>query len=478
MSSYRRIDAVEKRLNRAAAATGNRKSWFPQFAPYKDDPASFVREVLGGTSATRWSDGTPYQAEIAADVAEHPRVAVISGHGIGKTTLIAWLVIWWLVTRRMSRVILVAPQFDRQVRAINFSEIRRWVRRSKVPLPLEVQAGRVVVEGHGAEWSAIGVPATEPDRIEGFHGDHVLLVMDETKGIPQATYDALMGMLSGHGDTRLVVCSTPGGIQGPFYRIITRGEELGWRVHHLSADDSSNVKPSWCAERAREWGVGSPLYETRVRGRFADAGEGVLFPLSMIEAAVNRELTEPTSEVTLGVDVARSVNGDANCVAVCRGGRLEALHLWREVDAMKTVARVAHLVVQHGPRRVRVDESGVGAGVVDRLRQLGHPVEGVAFGGGAADQSRFRNKRAEMFWALRDGMEQGKVSLPDDDELVADLSALRFEFDGPGRILLEGKDEVRKRLGRSPDRADAVALALGIGARQRGWPMRVVDVEI
>jgi hypothetical protein len=96
---------------------------------------------------------------------------------------------------------------------------------------------------------------------------------------------------------------------------------------------------------------------------------------------------------------------------------------------------------------------------------MGYTVEEVAFGGAASDSTRFLNRRAEMFFALRTAMEQGKVALPDDEDLIADLSAITYEFDQRGRIRLEGKDEVRKRLGRSPDRADAVALALGPAGR-------------
>jgi phage terminase large subunit-like protein len=458
--SYRRLDAAEARLKRMKLPAQNDVD----FGRWRDDPMGFVEQVLGGESAHRRSDWSVYQFEVLCDVNNYPRTAVISGHGVGKTTIIAWLVIWWLVTRPMSRVVLVAPQFDRQVRGVNFAEIRRWVRRAKIPLPLEVQSGRVLVNGYGSEWSASGVPATEPDRIEGVHADHVLLICDETKGIPQAVYDALQGMLSGHGDTRLVVCSTPGGVQGPFWRIITRGHELGWKVHHVNSEDSSNVNPEWCRQRAAEWGRGSPLYETRVLGKFSDAGDGILFPLSMLEAAINREV--PASEDTvMGVDVARSLNGDANCVSLCRGGRVTIPPLWREPDAMKTVARVAHLVAQTGPKRVRVDETGIGAGVVDRLRQMGYAVEGVNFGSAANDPKRFKNKRCELYWSLREGLEQGKVSLPDDEDLVADLSALRFDFDAAGRIVLESKDDVRRRLGRSPDRADALVLSVPVTGR-------------
>jgi hypothetical protein len=378
----------------------------------------------------------------------------------------------------MSRVVIVAPEFSRQVRGIIFAEIRKWARRAKVPLPVDVLTARVVVDGYGEEWGAIGVPATEPDRIEGFHSEAgVLLILDESKGIGQDVYDALQGALSGLEDNRLLVTSTPGGIQGPFWRIWERGGDA-WRLHHLSAEDSSNVSPEWCAERAREWGRGSPLYQARVEGKFADAGDGVLFPLSLLEAASSREL-EPGAEVTLGVDVARSVAGDQNAIAVARGGKLERVITWRSADTMATVARVVTEVVRLNPRVIRVDESGVGAGVVDRLRQMRFPAEGVPFGGSPADPTRFLNRRAEMYWALRDAMEQGKVALPDDDELVADLSALTFTFDQRGKLRLDSKDDVRKRLGRSPDRADAVALALGAGLRNKlGGPWQTFRVAL
>lgn len=363
----------------------------------------------------------------------------------------------------MSRVVLVAPELTRQLRAIVVAEIRKWVRRSKVALPLEVLAGKVVVEGYGEEWGAIAVPATDENRIEGFHADHLLLCMDEAKGIPQSVFDALQGALTGGQDARICVTSNPGGTAGPLYRIVSKGGDA-WRITRLSSEDSTNVKPEWIEERKRDWGAGSPLYQARVQGKFASAGDGILFPLELLEAATTRQL-EAEGEVSIGVDVARSIAGDQNCIAVCRGGKLERLSLWRSPDTMACVTSVLHDVALSSPKRIRVDEGGVGGGVVDRLKQMGYAVEGVPFGGGASDPTRFLNRRAEMFFALRSAMEQGKVSLPDDEDLIADLSAICYEFDQRGRIKLESKDDVRKRLGRSPDRADAVALALGTSGR-------------
>jgi hypothetical protein len=471
--SQRRLAAAEKRLQRLKVP-----EQADDFTGYRDDPAGFCLNVLGFQSATRRTTGEPYQFSILRDLAESPRVAVISGHGVGKTTTDAAACLWWLLSHPYSKVIIVAPEFSRQVRGALFGEINKLVRRAKRPLPLEVLAGRVTVLGYGPEWSALGMPATEPDRIEGAHAEGgLLLILDECKGVGQDVFDALQGALTGGDDSRLLVSSTPGGIAGPFYRIIDeRGDD--WRVHHLSSVDSSRVAPEWCARMARQWGEDSALYTTRVLGEFANHGDGVLFTLSLLEDAVNRPLDLTGADVVMGVDVARSVAGDQNCIAVCRGGKVERLILWRSPDTTITMERVAHEALRTNPRRIRVDEGGVGGGVVDRLRQLRLPVEGVMFGGHATESGRFRNRRAEMFWMLRDALAEGRAALPDDDELLADLTAVRYGFEPSGRIYLEPKDEARKRLGRSPDRADAIAMALGVSPRARGWPMKVVDVDI
>jgi hypothetical protein len=334
-------------------------------------------------------------------------------------------------------------------------------------------ASRCIVEGYGDEWGAIGLPATEPDRIEGFHAESgVLLILDETKGIPQDAYDALQGALTGLEANRLLVTSTPGGPSGPFYRIWSKGD--GWKKHHIPSTDSSNVDPQWCEDRANDWGVGSPLYQARVLGEFPDAGEGVLFPLSLLERSVGAEITDESAQKSgtiLGVDVARSVAGDFNAISVQTGGALREIVLWQSADTMQTVGRVVKEAATRGAKRIRVDVGGVGGGVVDRLKELRHPVEAVHFGGRARDPKRFLNWRAEAYWNLREALEKGgRVSLPDDDELIADLASIRYEFTQDGRIKLESKDDTRKRLGRSPDRADAVVLSMGHVGRMAHVP--------
>ena len=453
----RRLDAIENRLGRLHVP----QEIADQFGSYRDDPVGFCGEVLGVESATRRSTGEAYQLAVLEDVVEHPRVAVRSGHGVGKSAIDAWAAVWWLLTRPYSRVVVLAPEFSRQIRAILFSEIRKWVRRSTVPLPLNVMASRVLVQGHGEEWSATGMStAGDPDRLEGFHAEGgVLVIADEMKGIPAGAFDAVQGALTGFEDSRLLVTSVPGGAgAGPFWNACQDAER--WRLHHIPSTDSSLVSEAWTRDRSEDWGELSPLYQTRVLGEFADAGEGVLFPLSLLEAATNREPEGAVEVHALGVDVARSLAGDRNCVVRHRAdGRVEVLKTWHSTDLMETADAVMRAVALSGATNIAVDVGGVGAGVADRLKELRHNVTDVHFGGAANDPKRFRNKRAELFWNLREALETGAVALPKDDELAADLSALRYVFTQDGRIQIESKDDCRKRLGRSPDRADAVALA-------------------
>ena len=470
----RRIDAIAARLDKLRVPDAVED----QFGRYRDEPVGFVREVLGAESATRRSDGKPYQFGVLEDLATYPRVVVRSGHGIGKSAIDAWAAIWWLVTRPLSRVVIVAPEFSRQVRAVLFSEIRKWVRRSKVPLPLQVLSSRAIVEGFGEEWSATGLPATEPDRIEGFHSEAgVLLILDETKGIPQGVYDALQGALTGLEDNRLLVTSTPGGPSGPFLPSLDQGR-LGLATPSHSFYRLLPRFPGVGTGRAADWGVGSPLYQARVLGDFPDAGEGVLFPLSLLEAAVARQVETPKDAgVVLGVDVARSIAGDKNAIAVTRGQRLESVVTWRSEDTMEVVSRVLREVTERKPNKIRVDVGGVGAGVVDRLKQLGKPVAAVHFGGAPNDRQRFRNRRAELFWLLREALEKEELALPDDEELIADLSALRYAFDQAGRIVLvqgRGQEAPREVAGsgrrpRTRDRSGARQAGLVQDAEGLGW---------
>jgi hypothetical protein len=255
------------------------------------------------------------------------------------------------------------------------------------------------------------------------------------------------------------------------------GEELRWP--ELVRPEL--VTPRWVWERQEEWGIESPIYQIRVLGEFPDAGEDTLIPLSWIEAACGRwtqksRLQAPGSRLQvpdlepgawslelpaeLGVDIAR-YGGCETVVVVRRGGVVRRVVAWMGHDLMATTGRIMAIARDEEPvGAVKVDVIGLGAGVVDRLREQGVPhVYGVNVASRALDGERYERRRDELFFALRERFRTGEIALPPDDRLRAQLASLGFSYTSSGRLQVESKEDLRRRGLRSPDRADALMLA-------------------
>ena len=425
-----------------------------RFEPYRDRPVAFVKECLG-------ADPEPYQVELLEAAASEPRIAWRAAHGVGKTATLAWLLLWWLLTRPFSRVLVLAPAFERQIGRYLLPEVKKWARNAQEPLPILVRANTVEVEGYGREWFALGIQASDSTMVEGGHAESLCVLADEAKGLDAEVVAALHGtQTDAQGDRLYVLASVPGGPSGPFFDVFRKGGKL-WRTLHTSAAGSSLVSPTWVEERREEWGEGSPLFQARVLGDFPEEAEGTLFRLSDLEAAVGRVLELPRdqpSSVSLGLDVAR-FGGDRSALAVWEGYELVEILTRRGLDTMETAAWAASEVNRRHPYQVLVDEIGVGSGVLDRLLQMGHTnALGVNVSRRASAPDLFINERAERYWRLREALERGEVCLPEDEGLIAELSSVRFQYDTKGRIQIEKKDAQKKRVGHSPDLADATVL--------------------
>ena len=332
------------------------------------------------------------------------------------------------------------------------------------PPPLDVFTTRAQVAGY-PEWACEGVPATKPGNFAGFHSDRMLVIADEAKALDRAVFEELHGVLaSARNEARLLLLSTAGPAEGYFYDCFARRQEL-WKLHRTPSTESPFA--AGFAERMREECLGEhdPVYRMRVLAQFAEDVEGQLIPISRIHAAVNRELDDQEEDeevaTVLGCDIAR-FGDDRTVVCVRRGGEVVELKSWRGADLMTTAERISSFINAH-KARARVDVIGIGSGVVDRLKQLGHGsnVEGVNVAAAASKRETFANLRAELGWRLRQLFEEGEISIPDDPGLVSEVAALRYEYDTRGRIKLEAKDAAKARLGRSPDLADSLMLAFG-----------------
>jgi hypothetical protein len=445
------------------------------FERYRDDPVGFVREVLGGDPWAR-------QVEILEAVRDHARVTVRSCHGVGKTYVAACAALWRLHCFSPSVVLTTAPG-HRQVKDVFWRQIRRLQNRARVKLPGEVRETAIKI---AEDTFALGFATDEGDRFQGFHSPHLFIVVEEASGVSEAIFEAIDGCLTTDG-SRILMIGNPTRATGRF-RESHRTE--GWRRIQISAFDSPNVSgaslpvdaasateaplwpelvrrelvtPRWVWERQEEWGIESPIYQIRVLGEFPDAGEDTLIPLSWIEAAHARWRSGGWSKAEpaeLGVDVAR-YGGCETVVIVRRGGVVSRVAAWMGQDLMASTNRIVAIAREEAPvGAINVDVIGLGAGVVDRLREQGVPhVYGVNVASRAQDGERYDRRRDELFFVLRERFRTGEIALPPDDRLRAQLASLGYGYTSGGRLQVESKEELRRRGLRSPDRADALMLA-------------------
>jgi hypothetical protein len=480
-----------------------------QQARWAADPAGFIKDDLG---ARLWEA----QVEILEAVRDHVWVAVRSCNGSGKTYVAAHIVLWWLMAFPESMVITTAPT-ERQVKEVLWREIRRAYRGNEELI--DGKLTRTALE-LGDKHYAHGISTNEAGRFQGYHEGNILFVVDEASGMREDIFEAIEGSMTSAG-ARLLLLGNPTALSGTFYEAFHRRRDL-WHTLHISAFDTPNVvsgkidvpglvSPQWVNDAALNWGENSPMYEVRVLGDFPSEGEDTLISLRLIEDAVLKEPTnprdvtvlrgpqdtvempsassgdkralrfsklvlspsnvggdssnagtEPQGPIEIGVDVARFGN-DRSVICVRQGERVLSLEAFGRQDTMATVGRVVAVVERYAPEEVgavRVDVIGIGAGVVDRLRELGVAgVSAVNVSERARNPEQFLNLRAELFDGLRQRFHEGRIQIPDNPDLIAELSTLRYSFSSSGQVRLESKDALRSRGMTSPDHADALMLA-------------------
>jgi hypothetical protein len=440
---------------------------------YFDDLSGFVADCLV------WEEDegpTVYQAEILAEITRRQRISVRGPHGLGKTAMMAWIVLWFALTRDGEdwKVVTTASAW-RQLDKYLWPEIHKWARRLRwdrigrppfdineiFTLKLRLKTGE-----------AFAVASDNPALIEGAHAEHILYIFDESKSVLPATFDAAEGALTTPG-AMAIAMSTPGEPQGRFYEIQSRKPGYDdWWVRHVKKSEviaAERMTEKWANDRKAQWGETSAVYLNRVEGEFAASDEDSVISLASVERANDRwrEINESGKWgdfVCVAVDVART--GENKTVQALRFALgIQALRRSAKEDTMQTAGRVAGAMRAHDGPAV-IDVIGIGAGVYDRLREDGLPV--IAFNAAARtnfmDQSgqfTFANVRSAAWWNLKELLEEegSQVALPPDDNLTGDLTAPKWRVMSGGRIQIESKDDIAKRLGRSTDDGDAVVMA-------------------
>lgn len=452
--------------------------------------AYFHRPDLFAAECIEWPSGmgpAPYQAEGFRALVDHRRYTLRGPHGLGKTTFMAIVVLWFALTRDAAGIdwkIPTTASVWRQLTKYLWPEIHKWARRLKWdvigrrPFTREELLMTDIKLDHG---EAFAVASDTPDAIEGAHADELLYVLDEAKTIPAPTWEAIEGAMS-TGNCLMLATSTPGAPSGTFYEIHTRkpGYE-DWMVRHVTRAecvDSGRMSAEWAEQRRRQWGEKSAVYQNRVEGNFAADDADVLIPLVWVEAANERwhALEGDFGRLLRAALDVGEMGDDSSVYAPLHERGIPALTAWGKTETMETVGRTIKL---HPSKKIEiaVDANGIGAGVCSRLRELGYDVS--AFKGGESSEEtdtsgelHFANKRAASWWAGREALDPSgnpTLALPPDDELTGDLTSPRIKYTSTGKIGVEPKEEIKKRIGRSPDHGDAVVMALYRPANSSPW---------
>lgn len=444
------------------------------------DPVAFVRGVLGHKV---WSG----QSDILRSVAAHKRTAVKACHGSSKTFTASEALLWWLSRYEDGIVVTTAPTWF-QVENLLWQEVHKAIATSRVAFPKPLSTELTIAPGN----YAIGLSTNETVRFQGFHGGHVLFILDEAPGVRPGIWEAITGAQSG-GDVRILALGNPVLTGNPFHDAFTK-ERDSWNLITIDAFDTPNLRGlteadlltmdaeqlatnkapflvtrEWVHERLKTWGTGNALYQARVRGQFPDQAEDNLYSLAWLDAA--GALAEPQEAgYRAGVDVA-GPGEDETVVCVRRGSEIVALRAFPNADPRGEVAAYLAPYKQSeiGLELVNVDVVGIGYYFAQHLRDLGFNVGEINVGESAIEKEKYANLKAELYWGFRQRLTDGDVHGLTDETAIGQLAGIKYKHNARGQILIESKEEARKRGISSPDRAEGILLAFADNGRAQDF---------
>lgn len=462
--------------------------WRAMTHRWANSPFHFVLEAIFKMTEETWQPwmpGTPrpetpprgceyWQGEFLKDVGRSKvegkrRFSVRAGHGPGKTTVEAWLILWFVLFHRNLKVPVTANSQD-QLHDVVWAEITRWWRELPPFLKdmIEITATRVVVKADPEGSFAVARTARpeRPEALQGFHAQTLAFFIEEASGIEDIIFETAGGALSSE-QSYVFMFANPTRSSGYFYR--SHHQNRGsWRVYHVPCHASSRVSPNYAKQIASEYGEASNVYRVRVLGEFPLSEDDAVIALGLIEAAIDRDVSPSDSGLVWGLDVAR-FGDDTTALARRRGNvLLGPVVEWKKYDLMQTCGVIAQLYgetpLEQRPSAINVDVIGLGSGVVDRLREIGLPVRGVNVGEQpSSSPDRYMRLRDELWWKAREWFESRAVTMPRDDALISELVSPKYKLESSGKIKIESKDDMKKRGVRSPNKADALCLTFAGG---------------
>lgn len=426
----------------------------------KSGPAVFAIEALGATPEA-------WQVDAGEKLVKTRRVSVRSGHGVGKTAFEAWTILWFMATHYPCKVPCTAPT-SHQLSDVLWAEVAKWLRvlRERLPeLGNEFEWKSDVIELKAAPKESFAVARTsrpeQPEALQGFHSENILFVLDEASGIPEAVFEVAQGALSSEG-AYVLMCANPTRMEGYFYRSHHEMRDR-WSAIHVNGEHCARVSKEYIEDMAKQYGADSPIYKVRVKGDFVGSLDGVI-PLDIVETAIDRKIKQH-GEMRWGLDVAR-FGEDRSALAKRHNSHLvEPIKWWRGKDTMQTVGllKMEYDRADIKPTAIFVDVIGLGAGVVDRARELDLPIVAVNVAESPSVEDKYSRLRDELWFRAREWFQSREVCIVRDEALIAELTLPTYKFLSTGKLQVESKDDLKRRGVTSPDLADAFILTFANG---------------
>lgn len=474
-------------------------NWLDEFLEesiplWRSDPVLFMREVL-------LFEPDDWQIKVAYDLRDYPRVSVKSGQGVGKTGEEAALLLWFLVCFPYPRIVATAPT-KQQLHDVLWSEVDKWMNNSPLlPILLKWTKTYVYMIGYEKRWFAVARTATKPENMQGFHEDNMLFIVDEASGVADSIMEAITGTLAGENN-KLLLMGNPTKTSGTFYDSHTVDRAL-YRCHTVNSENSKRTNKENIEAMKRKYGANSNVVRVRVYGEFPEQEDDVFIPISWLEQSVKTEVSVQTAKalgiykndkgelqpqdtsgvyrIEIGCDVAR-FGDDKTCI----GYRInEVIRIFKKYNGKDTTWTVGNIVMLYkqlkeryrykGQIGIKIDDGGVGGGVTDQLRalkranpQIYEDMEIIAINFGVPIKHRyFADSTTYMMGVVRDliapydeaGNEHSpEIILPNDDDMIGQLSCRKYEFSPNGKQKVESKQDMKDRGLTSPDEGDCILL--------------------
>lgn len=407
---------------------------------------------------------------------ESPRIAISAGNGPGKTALLAWIIHWFISTHPFPQITVTAGT-QTQLTLRTWRELAKWNTMALNGHWYEHTATKFINKAHPELWFAAAVPwsSNNPDAFAGMHEKNVLMLFDEASAIDDVIYRTAAGAMTTKGAV-WICAGNPTRHEGEFFEIF-HSQSHRWTTYTVDSRNARMADRRQLQEWVDDYGIDSDFVRVHVLGQFPKATSTQLIGFDLVRRAVTySSLGWDIQPRICGCDVAR-FGLDKTVFTLRQGRQVHWVRKYSEKDTMQVADLAAEIFDTEFIDGMVVDETGLGAGVVDRLRQLGYGNRLFPFNGGgkANDPVQFANRRAEVWCLLRDALKEG-VSIPNDEDLKADLTINEYRFQKNGSLILTSKDELKRRGIKSPDCGDALAMTYAVKAA--AGRRRVPDLRV